>query len=394
MAEPNTTELQYIPAKLFPRTKSMPSLDQLFNNKIPDYIITLTAELSDWALFSDTNASHLARGLLLHGPQGTGKNAIVQNIVDYSGRVCLYLSSGDMSNAWKGSTVLSIKEMFAKATKIYTLTGQDVIIFIDEIDGIAQSSAVARQPEDHVQVISLLKTIMNEQVDNPHVFVIATTNNRDQLDNGIVNRFNELAIELPGREARESILTYCLQEHGIAVIDNPHIADDTKHITMPVFKLLSAITEGFTGRDFAKVITNAQKKYQCRCPYVVTRDNIEGVMGTIASVLKKCPGGCTLLTALISIRTGEIATLANCAVDVVNLDISPSTFINAFRSLNYFLEDLNPIERYVYDAVIKEVQDLAKKPNSAYKKNIKKYIRFASNAKDIITSGLNIVSSI
>jgi AAA family ATPase len=130
------------------------------------------------------------RGLLLHGPSGTGKTHLARAISASTGSSVLIVNGPELTSAYHGETEASLRRVFAAAR-----ARSPCIIVLDEVDAICPRRIDDAGGEVEKRVVATLLTEM-DGVDNTdaRVLVVATTNRPNAIDP---------ALRRPGRFDRE-----------------------------------------------------------------------------------------------------------------------------------------------------------------------------------------------
>lgn len=138
--------------------------------------------------------------ILLQGPPGTGKSFGIKAAVnEFPEAYLIETKCSEIIDAHIGTTGKNIDELFKKA-KDYLAKEENsnnyVIIFIDEIDGIARSRTLDDKAAKEA-MSSLLVNLTKVDEDNDNIIFICATNTPDQLDSAFVSRFGNNIIEIP-----------------------------------------------------------------------------------------------------------------------------------------------------------------------------------------------------
>jgi transitional endoplasmic reticulum ATPase len=131
------------------------------------------------------------KGVLLHGPPGTGKTRLARAVANESEARFFHIAGPEIMGSAYGESEKRLRELFEQAAE-----AAPSIIFIDEIDSIApKRSQVTGEAEKRLvaQLLSLLDGIEPRQ----NLVVIAATNRPEALDE---------ALRRPGRLDREIIV--------------------------------------------------------------------------------------------------------------------------------------------------------------------------------------------
>ena len=222
----------------------------------------------------ETLGAGAARGVLLHGPPGTGKTAAVRAMLGAAARgprpISFFSRLGaDCLGKYSGEAERKLRLLFEEAEK-----HQPSIIFFDEIDGLAPArrgggGASGAQDEIHSSVVATLLALMDGLSGRGSVVVVASTNRPDAVDAALrrPGRFDrELFFGLPDARARADIL-------GV------HTRAWTPAPTRATLEAVAARTEGCAGADL-RAIANAalMSALQRTCPSLLkgdpTRDSL------------------------------------------------------------------------------------------------------------------------
>ena len=132
--------------------------------------------------------------VLLTGPPGTGKTALVAHVAQALGRPLLVKRTSDMLSKWVGGTERNIAAAFDEARR------EGALLFFDEVDSILFDRAGATRSWEVSQVNELLTWL-----DAHPLPVFAATNHAGRLDPAALRRFVfKLALDSlsPARSAR------------------------------------------------------------------------------------------------------------------------------------------------------------------------------------------------
>ena len=143
------------------------------------------------------------RGVLLHGPPGTGKTMIAKAVATETNAHFTCINGPEVISKYYGESEKQLREIFDEAAN-----NAPAIVFIDEIDSICpKREDVSGEVER--RVVAQMLTLMDGMNERDNVIVIGATNRRDALDPALrrPGRFDrEIEIGVPDREGRKEIL--------------------------------------------------------------------------------------------------------------------------------------------------------------------------------------------
>lgn len=183
------------------------------------------------------------KGVLLHGPPGTGKTMIAKAVATETNAHFTVINGPEIISKYYGESEKQLREIFDEAAN-----NAPAIVFVDEIDSICpKREDVSGEVER--RVVAQMLTLMDGMQGRDNVIVIGATNRRDAMDPALrrPGRFDrEIEIGVPDRDGRKEILDVHTRQMPIAddfdvdwVLENSY---------------------GFVGADLAALVREAAMK--------------------------------------------------------------------------------------------------------------------------------------
>lgn len=180
------------------------------------------------------------KGVLLHGPPGTGKTRLAQAVANESDATFFTINGPEIMGSGYGESEKRLREVFEEASR-----AAPAIIFIDEIDSIAPKRTQV-PGEAEKRLVAQLLTLMDGLEKRANLVVIAATNRPDAIDEALrrPGRFDrEIVIGVPDQRGRRQIFgihTRGMPLEGAVDLDE-----------------LARVTHGFVGADIAALAREA-----------------------------------------------------------------------------------------------------------------------------------------
>lgn len=208
---------------------------------------TIELPLHNPTLFSDFGISP-PRGILLHGPPGTGKTMLLRCVANETNAHVLTVNGPSIVSKYLGETEEAIRDIFTEARKF-----QPAIIFMDEIDSLVPNRNSDDSGETESRVVATLLTMMDGMGDTGRIVIVGATNRPNSIDAALrrPGRFDqEVEIGIPDVEARDEILTKQFEKM------NPSKFELSKEdIT-----LVASKTHGYVGADLTALCRESVMK--------------------------------------------------------------------------------------------------------------------------------------
>ena len=180
------------------------------------------------------------KGVLLHGPPGTGKTRLARAVANESAAEFFLINGPEIMGSAYGESESRLRQVFEEATK-----AAPSIVFIDEIDSIAPKRDRV-QGEAEKRLVAQLLTLMDGLEARANLVVIAATNRPEAVDEALrrPGRFDrEIVIGVPDERGRREILG--IHTRGMPLGDKVDLGE------------LARTTYGFVGADLAALTREA-----------------------------------------------------------------------------------------------------------------------------------------
>jgi len=180
------------------------------------------------------------KGILLHGPSGTGKTLLARAVAHESGAHFSAINGPEIMGRFYGESEERLRQVFQEAEQ-----NAPAIVFIDEIDSIAPRRAEVTGEVER-RVVAQLLTLMDGLKSRRHIIVMAATNRLDAVDP---------ALRRPGRFDREIFLGIPDQAGRLEILQI-HTRGMPRAGDVDLAKL-AEVTHGYTGSDLASLAREA-----------------------------------------------------------------------------------------------------------------------------------------
>jgi transitional endoplasmic reticulum ATPase len=180
------------------------------------------------------------RGVLLHGPPGTGKTRLARAVANESDASFFLINGPEIMGSAYGESEKRLREVFEEAT-----ANAPSIVFIDEIDSIAPKRGQVTG-EAEKRLVAQLLTLMDGLEARTNLVIIAATNRPEAIDEALrrPGRFDrEIVVGVPDERGRREILG--IHTRGMPLAPEVDLNE------------LARTTYGFVGADMAALAREA-----------------------------------------------------------------------------------------------------------------------------------------
>uniref|UniRef100_A0A2P2LH77 AAA+ ATPase domain-containing protein n=2 Tax=Rhizophora mucronata TaxID=61149 RepID=A0A2P2LH77_RHIMU len=257
-------------------TRSMSSLSHRANkgnvskngNGFGDVVLhpSLQKRIEQLANATANTKSHQApfRNMLFYGPPGTGKTMAARELARKSGLDYALMTGGDVAPLGS-QAVTKIHQLFDWAKK----SPRGLLLFIDEADAFLCERNKTYMSEAQRSALNALLFRTGDQ--SKDIVLALATNRPGDLDSAVADRIDEvLEFPLPGEEERFKLLKLYLGKYIAKagsrksggwfqnLFKRQQQKIEIKGLTDDILKEAAAKTEGFSGREIAKLMASVQ----------------------------------------------------------------------------------------------------------------------------------------
>ncbi|SMG30644.1 CDC48 family AAA ATPase [Dethiosulfovibrio salsuginis] len=205
------------------------------------------------------------KGIMIHGPSGTGKTLMVKALARESGANYISVKGPSLMSRYVGESERAIREVFRKAKQ-----AAPSLLCFDEIESLVpvrgKDGGASSQFTD--RVISQFLSEMGGMEDMDGVMVLATTNRIDLIDPAMFSagRFDMvIELPLPDHDGRRAIFQVNLREKPLAQdVDLGELAKATEGATGGEISMICRMAATDAVREYIRAGETGQPTVEMR----------------------------------------------------------------------------------------------------------------------------------
>lgn len=201
---------------------------------------------------------------VLAGPPGTGKSTLARGLASQiaeatNGKARLIeVNPHGLMSGEHGRSQQRVHQLLAEHIPALADDHVPTVVLLDEIESMAVARGAASleaNPADvHRATDAVLTALDDIAATAPHIFIVATSNFTEALDDALLSRADiTISVPLPEEDAVHLILQETLIGFSTAYPELGGLADD------PALRVIAAKLAGYDGRRVRKFITEAMQ---------------------------------------------------------------------------------------------------------------------------------------
>ena len=153
------------------------------------------------------------QGVLLHGPAGSGKSALVHALASDLGVNFVAIEGSKVYNQWLGESEEAVRALFRRAAE-----ARPSLVMLDHLDALAPVRAGGSGERTDERVVSALLASLDDVLAEGQVFVVGVSNRPELIDPAVL-RSGRLGVHLevanPGKARRGALIGTLAAAHGL-----------------------------------------------------------------------------------------------------------------------------------------------------------------------------------
>ena len=153
------------------------------------------------------------QGVLLHGPAGSGKSALVHALASELGVNFVAIEGSKVYNQWLGESEEAVRALFRRAAE-----ARPSLVTLDHLDALAPVRAGESGERTDERVVSALLASLDDVLAEGQVFVVGVSNRPELIDPAVL-RSGRLGVHLevanPGKARRGALIGALAATHGL-----------------------------------------------------------------------------------------------------------------------------------------------------------------------------------
>jgi len=197
-------------------------------------------DLGQRAIEGDGADAH--QGVLLYGPPGSGKSALVHALATELGVNFVAIEGSKIFNQWLGESEEAVRALFRRAGE-----ARPALVLLDHIDALAPIRAGESGERTDERVVSALLASIDDVLAEGNVFIVGATS-RPELVDPAVTRSGRLGLHLevanPDTDRRTALIATLASAHGLDL--GPELLTELSEATTgwSAADLVSLVSEG------------------------------------------------------------------------------------------------------------------------------------------------------
>lgn len=161
----------------------------------------------------DAAADVAGQGVLLHGPAGSGKSALVHALASELGVNFVAIEGSKVYNQWLGESEEAVRALFRRAAE-----ARPSLVMLDHLDALAPVRAGESGERTDERVVSALLASLDDVLAGGQVLVVGASNRPELIDPAVL-RSGRLGVHLevpdPDKARRDALISSLTAAHGL-----------------------------------------------------------------------------------------------------------------------------------------------------------------------------------